>query len=305
MSPDKAKATRWADALMDGDYSNAPELAALLRRWPDGEPVASMIRHRAGTPASRAWDGKVHWHEWSEWSPATLAHGRAVTDPSRNHTEDSEWQMQPLYAAQPDQSARIADRKWLDNECLDGGCQSLKWHERIAALEAENANLVRGLREATEPPTFMGEPVPDARIAALARLAAYQEAREVAWEAELKDSQSVAEHWKAKHAAENARIAALEADRAAALRLANDLTLETQTVEEAVADLVRMVRDARTRIAALEASLAERDRVIEQARVALERIRHATAPTHDDGGHHEAAHDLSIDALRAIEEVRK
>lgn len=119
---------------------------------PGGEPVASMIRHRAGTPASRAWDGKVHWHEWSEWSPATLAHGRAVTDPSRNPTEDSEWQMQPLYAAQPDQSARIADRKWLDNECLDGGCQSLKWHERIAALEAALGELValKDLKERIE-----------------------------------------------------------------------------------------------------------------------------------------------------------
>lgn len=41
---DKSEATRWADALMDGDYSNATELAALLRRWPDGEPNLQMYK---------------------------------------------------------------------------------------------------------------------------------------------------------------------------------------------------------------------------------------------------------------------
>lgn len=34
---------------------------------------------------------------------------------------------------------------------------------------------------------------------------------------------------------------------------------------------------------------------------ALELIRHATAPTHDDGGYHEAAHDLADDVLRRVE----
>ena len=33
----------------------------------------------------------------------------------------------------------------------------------------------------------------------------------------------------------------------------------------------------------------------------LEMIRHATAPTPDDGGHHEAAHDLADAMLRRVE----
>lgn len=36
----------------------------------------------------------------------------------------------------------------------------------------------------------------------------------------------------------------------------------------------------------------------------LELIRHATAPTHDDGGHHEAAHDLADDMLKRVEARR-
>ncbi len=34
---------------------------------------------------------------------------------------------------------------------------------------------------------------------------------------------------------------------------------------------------------------------------ALGLIRHATAPTPDDGGHHEAAHDLADSILRRVE----
>lgn len=37
---------------------------------------------------------------------------------------------------------------------------------------------------------------------------------------------------------------------------------------------------------------------------ALELIRHATAPTPDDGGHHEAAHDLADAALKRVEARR-
>lgn len=37
----------------------------------------------------------------------------------------------------------------------------------------------------------------------------------------------------------------------------------------------------------------------------LELIRHATAPTPDDGGHHEAAHDLAMAALERIEARRR
>lgn len=38
---------------------------------------------------------------------------------------------------------------------------------------------------------------------------------------------------------------------------------------------------------------------------ALELIRHATAPTPDDGGHHEAAHDIADAVLRKVEARRK
>ncbi len=37
---------------------------------------------------------------------------------------------------------------------------------------------------------------------------------------------------------------------------------------------------------------------------ALELIRHATAPTPDDGGHHEAAHDLADSMLKRVEARR-
>lgn len=36
----------------------------------------------------------------------------------------------------------------------------------------------------------------------------------------------------------------------------------------------------------------------------LEQIRHATAPTPDDGGHHEAAHDLADAMLKRVEARR-
>lgn len=38
---------------------------------------------------------------------------------------------------------------------------------------------------------------------------------------------------------------------------------------------------------------------------ALELIRHATAPSPDDGGHHEAAHDLADSLLKRIDAVRR
>jgi len=38
---------------------------------------------------------------------------------------------------------------------------------------------------------------------------------------------------------------------------------------------------------------------------ALELIRHATAPTPDDGGHHEAAHELAASVLKRVEARRQ
>ena len=37
----------------------------------------------------------------------------------------------------------------------------------------------------------------------------------------------------------------------------------------------------------------------------LEQIRHATAPAPDDGGHHEAAHDLADSMLKRVEARRQ
>lgn len=37
----------------------------------------------------------------------------------------------------------------------------------------------------------------------------------------------------------------------------------------------------------------------------LDLIRHATAPTPDDGGHHEAAHDLADAMLKRVEARRQ
>ena len=60
------------------------------------------------------------------------------------------------------------------------------------------------------------------------------------------------------------------------------------------ADAVQAVRDQSERIAALEAALAERDKVIEQARVALEYHMAQTRPI-----------QLTIDVLRVIQEVQR
>lgn len=77
------------------------------------EPVASLIRYRRCTPASVAWDGQRHWHDWGDWQVATLKHGQAVTDPTRNPTEDGEWQMEPLYRHPPAQPTPVP-AAWVD-----------------------------------------------------------------------------------------------------------------------------------------------------------------------------------------------
>lgn len=38
---------------------------------------------------------------------------------------------------------------------------------------------------------------------------------------------------------------------------------------------------------------------------ALRLIQHATAPTPDDGGHHEAAHDIAKDVLDKVERAKR
>lgn len=39
--------------------------------------------------------------------------------------------------------------------------------------------------------------------------------------------------------------------------------------------------------------------------LALQLIQHATAPTPDDGGHHEAAHDIASEVLLRVDARRK
>ncbi len=51
---------------------------------------------------------------------------------------------------------------------------------------------------------------------------------------------------------------------------------------------------AMSRIADLE---AQRDVLL----IAMKLIQHATSPTPNDGGHHEAAHDISSAAIKAVE----
>ncbi|MDS1141765.1 hypothetical protein RE432_15090 [Pusillimonas sp. SM2304] len=58
-------------------------------------PVACMLRERRYFGKSH--DGTEYFSAWSEWSPATLSHGQAVTSLNRNTPEI--WQMMPLYAA--------------------------------------------------------------------------------------------------------------------------------------------------------------------------------------------------------------
>ena len=42
---------------------------------------------------------------------------------------------------------------------------------------------------------------------------------------------------------------------------------------------------------------AQRDALL----IAMKLIQHATSPTPNDGGHHEAAHDISSAAIKAVE----
>lgn len=88
-----------------------------------------------------------------------------------------------------------------------------------------------------------------------------------------------------------------------------DLVALVRAVEEEIQ--VRFATpDQSARIAALENSLAERDRVIEQARVALETAKNGLAwyrdrhPEDADGSDDEADARIAA-ALRAIEEVRR
>lgn len=43
----------------------------------------------------------------------------------------------------------------------------------------------------------------------------------------------------------------------------------------------------------------------EELLTALRLIEHATAPTHDDGAHHEAAHDIASEILRRVDAAEK
>ena len=110
-----SKYTELANSLLVLDMASpypiqeVREAAAILRSMGSAEPVACLIRYRGCTPARMAHDGRAHWHDWSEWEIATLAHGKVVTDPSRNPTEDDEWQMKPLYATPQAQPAPVPD----------------------------------------------------------------------------------------------------------------------------------------------------------------------------------------------------
>lgn len=74
-----------------------------------------------------------------------------------------------------------------------------------------------------------------------------------------------------------------------ALRLADELDAIPETgadpdlIQEAAAELRRLH--------------AQRDVL----RIAMKLIQHATSPTPNDGGHHEAAHDISSAAIKAVE----
>lgn len=53
-------------------------------------------------------------------------------------------------------------------------------------------------------------------------------------------------------------------------------------------------------VATLRADVSKLQSENERLREALEMIRHATAPTPDDGGYHEAAYDLANSALEQL-----
>lgn len=63
------------------------------------EPVACLIRSRSCTDARLCHNKRPSFGEWGDWQPATLAHGLAVTNPSRN--DPKVWDMLPLYTAAP------------------------------------------------------------------------------------------------------------------------------------------------------------------------------------------------------------
>ena len=83
--------------------------------------LVSLIRHRTYTPASVAHDGKDHFHEWSEWQPATLKHGQAVTGP-RN--DPKVWDMVPLYTHPAPAQARLQEDKLEEIICAWFDCKN-------------------------------------------------------------------------------------------------------------------------------------------------------------------------------------
>ena len=74
-----------------------------------------------------------------------------------------------------------------------------------------------------------------------------------------------------------------------ALRLADELPW--------LADDDYAVATCKQAAAELRRLHAQRDALLE----ALRLIEHATAPTHDDGAYHEAAHDIACAAIAAVE----
>ncbi len=223
----KQEATRLADALDDSFCPLCHQAAAMLRQWPEaGGPVAwisaeSVRRLRSGGNGSR---GTVPVH---------------ATRSMSSHA--------PLYAAQPDQSERIAaleaerDQYKMAAEAEAGFADQYK--AKCAALEAENAMLRAELRK-----------MPKAKYVAA-----------------VTDCEAC-------------------------------LTPDACAIRGQCAHYLRTTDNAAGRIAALEAALAERDRVIDAAKEALWVCAEHNALYH--GEQHNTVTQARA-ALRAIEEVRK
>ena len=138
MSADKTEARRLADALQFVPLAVAKTAAAMLRRWPDGEPVAWLYEARY---IDTAW---------------TVCVGLNNPGPEGAYLRG----VRPLYTAPPAESERIAaptsaqfdDVAWLWTHCRSLGMQKKSLsgsmrddvglfardqNDRIAALEAE------------------------------------------------------------------------------------------------------------------------------------------------------------------------
>jgi hypothetical protein len=157
----------------DADIISLRAALAAAAPQAQAEPVACLIRNRKLiTPAHLAANRQDHFSDWGEWEPTSLAHGRAVTDPTRNSGCEYCWQMMPLYVltapaapAAPSQDAPTPDQlnaallrateelpyDYSISVTAEYGLAYVSWafsYGSINVMDTEDASLVENVADA-------------------------------------------------------------------------------------------------------------------------------------------------------------